>query len=85
VLASLLPRATISFSERFLTAIPVLEHTSPQEQSPESFIAGEPIVSYADAVTKGKAGGKLPAGNRAIRSPARSFADASRKAATNHE
>jgi hypothetical protein len=34
--------------------------------------------------TNGKAGGKLPAGNVALRSPARSFSEASRKAATNH-
>jgi len=64
-------------------AIPVPEHTPPLERSPENLVTGEPIVSYADPITKGKAGGKLPAGNLAIRSPARSFADASRKAATN--
>ena len=34
--------------------------------------------------TNGKAGGKLPAGNAALRSPALSFSAASRKAATNH-
>lgn len=33
--------------------------------------------------TKGRAGGKLPSGNTALRSPARSFSEASRKAATN--
>jgi hypothetical protein len=33
--------------------------------------------------TKGKAGGKLPSGKAALRSPARSFSEASRKAATN--
>ncbi len=36
------------------------------------------------AATNGKAGGKLPAGNLAVRSPARSFWAASRKVATNH-
>jgi hypothetical protein len=75
----------MSFLERFLVPIPVPEHTSPLERSPEYLAAGEPIVSNADPATKGKAGGKLPAGNLASRSPARSFADASRKAATNHE
>ena len=33
--------------------------------------------------TNGKAGGKLPAGNDTLRSPALSFSAASRKAATN--
>ena len=33
--------------------------------------------------TNGKAGGKLPRGKAALRSPARSFSAASRKAATN--
>ena len=34
--------------------------------------------------TNGRAGGKLPAGNDTSRFPARSFSEASRKAATNH-
>src|SRR5262245_14107207 len=46
--------------------------------------AGEQTAESAYPATNGRAGGKLPAGNRANRSPDWSFADASRKAATNH-
>lgn len=34
--------------------------------------------------TNGKAGGKLPTGNFAVRSPVLSFSEASRKTPTNH-
>lgn len=43
-----------------------------------------PKTPLSYPATNDKAGGKLPAGNDTIRFPARSFSEASRKAATNH-
>jgi hypothetical protein len=67
-------------------------HTSPQYEgglAPIALCTGG--MSFKDQVsggypeTKGRAGGKLPAGKQAVRSPRRSILAASWKAATNQE
>ena len=59
------------------------EHTSPGGEALRNAKLGEPTDESTYPATKGKAGGKLPAGNRANRSPDLSFADASRNWDTN--
>jgi hypothetical protein len=69
-----------------------LEHTSPENKARLAPIAlGTGGVTFKDQVsggypeTKGRAGGKLPAGKQAVRSPRPSIWAASWKAATNQE
>ena len=71
-------------SEDFPQQISPSGHTStPPLREAHFKICGPRGLKKRYPPTKGRAGGKLPSGNAALRSPARNFSDAVRKAATN--